>query len=117
MTAREHGGWTVSPVEVLADAGPAARPAFDVVEGKDGLTIHLDVPGADPRKIEVCAEAGNVLAISAAAAARKRAGEIFRQFELRDFHCRFRLGPLFDAAVHSYLASEGTMIIHFPIRK
>jgi HSP20 family protein len=66
-----------APLEARGLFDRMVAPAVDVIETEDGFTVQVDLPGMDPKAIEI-SMASNVLTIQGEKRAPERKGEVYR---------------------------------------
>ena len=71
------------------------RPAVDIRETEEGLTIFADLPGVKKEGLEINIDKG-VLTIDAKASPAPRGRELYREFELLNYYRQFQLPEIID---------------------
>ena len=90
-------------------------PAADIYESEEELTVMVDLPGADPKDIDVRVEQG-ILRIHAKVAPRRP--EDFpltlQEYEVGDFVRSFDVGDIVDAQKITAEHRDGVLALHLP---
>lgn len=95
--------------------GIVFRPRVDIVETPDELTLLVDVPGADPERIDVDFERG-VLTLTAPVADRIPLGArlALAEYEVGGFRRSFRIVQNVDASAIAAETRNGVLVVHLP---
>ena len=89
-------------------------PAVDIYETDDGLHVVADMPGVAPDALDIRLE-DRVLTLQGRQAPRPQvAGELAREFELRDFFRQFSLADGFDEEKIAAELKNGVVTIALP---
>jgi HSP20 family molecular chaperone IbpA len=90
-------------------------PRADIYETKEGLTLVMDVPGADEKSVDITLEK-NVLTISAYPAAVKAEGHTlaYSEYSEGDFQRSFALSNEIDSARIAAEVKNGVLTLHLP---
>ncbi len=104
----------VAPAEHTR-SGRYYRPAVDILETADELTVVADVPGAKPESIDVRFEDG-ALSIHAQVPPRRDedAEYILHEYGVGDFWRTFRVSESIDAAKITAEYADGVLTLHLP---
>ncbi len=104
----------VAPAEHTR-SGRYYRPAVDILETADELTVLADVPGAKPESIDVRFEDG-ALTIHAQVPLRRDedAEYLLHEYAVGDFWRTFRVSEAVDAAKITAEYAEGVLTLHLP---
>ena len=90
------------------------RPAVDILERADELTVLADVPGAATEGIDIHFEDGT-LSIHANVPPRNRSVEFLaREYGVGDFYREFRVNETVDAGRITAQLSDGVLTLHLP---
>jgi len=90
-------------------------PRADIYESKDGLTLVMDVAGADEKSVEITLEK-NVLTINAYPAASKF-GEhtlVYSEYSESDYQRSFALSNEIDSTRIEAEVKNGVLTLHLP---
>jgi len=71
------------------------RPAVDIVESAEGLTIITDIPGVDRESLDVGIDKG-ILTIQGHVKPESRGNELYREFQLTSYYRQFQLPEVID---------------------
>lgn len=104
----------VAPAEHTR-SGRYYRPAVDILESAEELTVVADVPGAKAESIDVRFEDG-ALSIHARVPPRREedAEYLLHEYGVGDFWRTFRVSEAIDAAKISAEYAEGVLTLHLP---
>jgi len=102
--------------ESTAVATSAWVPAVDIRETEDGFEIHADIPGVDPRDIDVHMENGVLTIKGERESEKKEEKEGFKRVEREwgSFYRRFSLPDTADAEKISARSRHGVLEITIP---
>lgn len=91
------------------------RPHVDIFDAPDELLMIADLPGVDPKTIDVSLEAG-VLTIQAQVTARQyaHAQSLMHEYGVGSFHRRFEVDDSIDAEGVNAEYRNGTLTVHLP---
>jgi len=96
-------------------SGRYYRPAVDILETDDELTVLADVPGARPETIDVEFEEG-MLTIHARVKPRRdeQAEYLLQEYGVGDFWRTFRVSEAIDSTKISAEYADGVLTLHLP---
>ena len=91
------------------------RPNVDIFDTPDELLLIADLPGADPRTIDVSLEAG-VLTIQAHVTPRQftHAQSLMHEYGVGNFHRRFEVDDTIDPEGVNAEYRNGALTVHLP---
>ncbi len=91
-------------------------PAVDIREEQDGFTITADIPGVDPKAIEIHADNGMLTIKGERESEKKEAREGFKRMEraFGSFFRRFTLPDTADTDKISARSEHGVLFIRIP---
>lgn len=89
------------------------RPAVDIFESDDGLTLLADLPGVGKEDLHVDVEQG-LLTVQATAKSNLKAEPVQREFLPGKFYRQFQLAEIFDAEKISAEMKNGVLTLHIP---
>lgn len=90
------------------------KPAVDIFETEDALTLVADVPGADPDNFDIDLR-DSMLTISASTAgAEDRWKPVYAEYQPGHFWRRFRLGQQIDQSKISANLEDGVLELTLP---
>jgi HSP20 family molecular chaperone IbpA len=94
---------------------PTYLPQTDIKENENGFLLVADLPGADPKSLEVSFEEA-ILTIRASAAPQKREGFhlTYGEYEPGNYRRSFRLSEEIDASRISANLKDGVLRIDLP---
>lgn len=72
------------------------RPAIDILENGEGLTVVADLPGVEKENLDVSIDQGILTIKGEIAATGERRGELHREFELLSYYRQFELPEVID---------------------
>lgn len=95
--------------------GPRYLPHADIYESAEELTLMLDVPGVDPKDIEIQLEKG-VLNVHGKAPQRQAENVAYlnKEYEVGDYHRRFDVGDVVETDRISAEHRDGVLTLHLP---
>lgn len=94
--------------------GPYFKPAVDIFETDDALTVKADVPGARPEDFDIDLRE-NVLTIQAATSdVESRWNRVYEEYRSGNFMRQFRLGQSIDQAKISANFDNGVLVLNLP---
>jgi len=90
-------------------------PRVDIYESKEGLTLVMDVPGADEKSVEITLEK-NVLTISAYPTGVKleKQSLVYAEYGEGDFQRSFALSSEIDRSKIEAKVKNGVLTLHLP---
>ncbi len=71
------------------------RPAVDIMETEEGLTLVTDLPGVGREHLDVGIDKG-ILTIQGVAKSEPRGNEVYREFDLMNYYRQFQLPDVID---------------------
>ncbi|HET6418539.1 MAG TPA: Hsp20/alpha crystallin family protein [Geobacteraceae bacterium] len=80
----------IRPREETRSTDKFLKPAVNIIETEDGLTLTADIPGASRDTLEVNVEKG-ILTISAPASGQMPGKPIYTEFELAPYYRQFSI--------------------------
>jgi HSP20 family molecular chaperone IbpA len=89
------------------------RPAVDICETEDGLTLVADIPGVNKSGLNVGIDQG-ILTIEGKAEASRQAQALFREFELVNYYRQFQLPAEIDAEKIAAELKNGVLTLRLP---
>jgi HSP20 family protein len=103
-----------APLTTAADSG-AWLPPVDIIEEANQFVLHVDLPGVDPKAVEITSDQG-VLTIRGKRESRKESGEGFRRVERisGEFQRRFSLPETADAQNIKAKVANGVLEVAIP---
>ncbi|MDT8440240.1 MAG: Hsp20/alpha crystallin family protein [Desulfuromonadales bacterium] len=103
---------TASPMEATRSDRNYVRPAVDICETDQGLTLVADVPGLDEGSLEISVDQG-ILTIEGKAPAGS--GEyLYREFNMAGYWRQFQLPDSLDAGKAKAEVRHGVLTLHLP---
>jgi HSP20 family protein len=89
-------------------------PPVDIFETEGELLLYADLPGVDPKEIDLRYERGE-LTLTAKAARPERHGQLLAaEFEQGDFYRLFRVNETIDPNRIEADYKQGVLIVHLP---
>lgn len=111
--------WNTAPVQHESDtARPVRRPAMDVIEHDEGLTIQIDLPGLSPEQVQVEIES-DLLTISGErdTTQEQDKGHFYTRERIAGaFKRSLRLPDTFDTAQAEATFHNGVLTLALPKR-
>ncbi len=89
------------------------RPAVDICETDEGLTLVADIPGVNKDGLSVDVDQG-VLTIAGRTEEKRQAQAIFREFELASYYRQFQLPTEIDTDKIAAELKNGVLTLHLP---
>uniref|UniRef100_A0A831XE13 Hsp20/alpha crystallin family protein n=1 Tax=Geobacter metallireducens TaxID=28232 RepID=A0A831XE13_GEOME len=89
------------------------RPAVNIVEDEEGLTLRADIPGADRQSLNVNVQKG-VLTISAPAEAPMPGRPVYTEYEVAPYYRQFSIAETLDHEKASADLTNGVLTIRIP---
>jgi HSP20 family protein len=86
------------------------RPAVDIVETEEGLTITADLPGVGKDHLEVGIDKG-ILTIQGKISPESHGADIYREFELMGYYRQFQLPEVIDQERTSAEYANGVLTL------
>ena len=94
--------------------GPYFKPAVDIFETDNALTVKADVPGVCPEDFDIDLRE-NVLTIQASAnEVESRWNRVYEEYRTGNFMRQFRLGQSIDQGKISANIENGVLILELP---
>ena len=112
VNARENGGDN-NPRELTRTQEHFVRPAVDIFETQEGLTVVADLPGASKESVELEVEDG-VLTIKARTNHALPSEPIYREFELMSYYRQFQLSDTVDDEKIGAEFKHGVLTLRIP---
>lgn len=84
------------------------KPAVDILETEEGLTLLADLPGVDKEDLEIKIEKG-LLTIEARVEPRNLGKEIYREYLLTSYYRQFQLSDQIDQSRTKAEFSNGVL--------
>ena len=106
-------------LDSFAGNGSAATanwaPAVDIRETKEGFELHADLPGIDPKNIEITMEKGALTISGERVIEAEEGGDLRRSERVRGtFSRRFQLPDTADADGIEAASHHGVLIVRIP---
>jgi HSP20 family molecular chaperone IbpA len=89
------------------------RPAVDIIETEEGLTLVADIPGAAKGTLDVNVEKG-ILTISAPASRTMPGRSVFSEFELAPYYRQFSIPEVLDHTKAKADFANGLLTLKIP---
>lgn len=90
-----------------------ARPAVNIIETEDGLTLTADLPGANKETLDVNVEKG-VLTISAPVSRTMPGTPLYTEFELAAYYRQFSIPEILDHEQAKAEFANGLLTLRIP---
>ena len=87
------------------------RPAVDILESEDGMTIIADLPGVTKERLAISIENG-ILTIEGTCGVSPEGREVYREFILPNFYRQFQLSDVIDQRKTRAELSNGVLTLH-----
>jgi HSP20 family protein len=95
-------------------SGATFRPNVDICESEQELTVYADLPGVDPRNIDIRFEQG-VLTLEGTLAPRDEGdGYLLREYDVGDFRRTFQVSESVDSEAITAEHKDGVLTLHLP---
>lgn len=92
------------------------RPAVNIIETGDGLTLTADIPGAAKERLDVNVEKG-ILTISAPASRTMPGNPVFKEFETAPYYRQFSIPEVLDHEKAEADYANGLLTLKIPKAK
>lgn len=103
---------TAAPMEATRSREQYLRPAVDIFETDDGLTLVADLPGLDEQSLEISVDKG-ILTLEGRAPAGS--GELlYREFNMAGYWRQFQVPDTLDASKAKADIKHGVLTLHLP---
>ena len=89
------------------------KPAVNIIESEEGLTLTADIPGATKDTLEINVEKG-ILTISAQVTRSMPGNPCYTEFELSSYYRQFSIPEILDHAKAIAQLSNGIMTLRVP---
>ena len=95
--------------------GLVYTPCVDLLDGKDEFVVYADVPGVDPKGVEVSLE-GDILTVTGKIVPLEVGGLplIYREYTPGDYELTYRLSENVDRDKITAVVKDGVLILTFP---
>jgi HSP20 family protein len=95
--------------------GLVFTPCVDLLEGKDEFVVHADMPGVDPKELEIDLE-GDILTITGKVAPLEMGDLplIYREFKPGDYELTYRLSENVDREKITAMIKDGVLTLTLP---
>lgn len=107
------GEGNVSSREETRSSERYIKPAVNISESEEGLTLLADIPGASKDGLEVNIEKG-ILTINAPVSWETTGNPIYREFELASCYRQFSIPESLDHAKAAANLVNGVLILQVP---
>jgi HSP20 family molecular chaperone IbpA len=108
-----RNGGQMAAREETRTPGKFLRPAVDIFETEEGLTLIADLPGVDKEGLDINIEKG-ILTIQGRSGHVRRGSDLYREFELGDFYRQFQLPDEIDASKVAAQMKDGVLALQLP---
>jgi len=104
-----------APVEEGTRPGRTYQPNVDIIEGRDGVQLTVDLPGVDEKTVEVELNEG-VLSIegSVSLAEYQDLTPVYTEYNVGNFERRFRVSNRIDPKGIQARIEHGVLHLHLP---
>lgn len=92
------------------------KPAVNIIETEEGLTLTADVPGATKETLEVHVDKG-ILTLSAAVSRSMPGTQTYTEFELASYYRQFSVPEVLDHEKARADLSNGILTLQVPKRE
>jgi HSP20 family protein len=118
---KSHGGKNITvrketaPAEREEMRAPESfiRPAVDIFETEENLTLVADLPGVEKDQLDINLERG-LLTLKGTVKRTGKGKSVFREFSLADYYRQFRLPDEIDAGKISAEFKNGVLTLTLP---
>ncbi len=90
------------------------RPNVDILEQRDELLVHADVPGASPDKIDIHFEDGTLTIHAKVEPRHEEADYLLQEYGVADYWRTFQVAETIDAEKISADFADGVLTLHLP---
>lgn len=108
LTTQEQ---TPAPREETRSDERYVRPAVDIIETAEGMTILADMPGIGKEDLEIGIDKG-ILTIQGQVKPKGATKEIYREFELHSYYRQFQLPETIDPDKTRAEFVQGVLALH-----
>ena len=112
LTARNEGK-QIKAREETRENERYIKPAVNIVETQEGLTLTADIPGAAKESLDINLEKG-ILTISAPVSHTMPGNPIYTEFELAHYYRQFTIPETLDPTRVKADLKNGLLILHLP---
>jgi len=103
----------VGAVERTRD-NPAYTPRFDILENEDELVLYGDLPGVDPKDLDIRFENRELTVFGKVAPRLSQCRGLYTEYGVGDFHRTFAVGEMIDSDKISAELANGVLTVHLP---
>lgn len=89
------------------------RPAVNIIETEEGLTLTADIPGATKENLDINVEKG-ILTISAPITHKQQGQPAYREFELANYYRQFSIPESLDHEKAKADYANGILTLRVP---
>jgi HSP20 family molecular chaperone IbpA len=89
------------------------RPAVDIFETEEGLTLMADLPGVAKEGLDVGIEKG-ILTIKGTVSGESSGSDLYREFTLASFYRQFQLPDEIDPEKTRAELKNGVLVLNLP---
>lgn len=89
------------------------KPAVNIIETEEGLTLAADLPGAAKESLDVNVENG-ILTINAPVLSSMPGQAVYSEFELAHYYRQFAIPEILDQAKVKADFTNGILTLHLP---
>jgi len=112
LTARNEEQ-NVKTREETRDSERYIKPAVNIIETAEGLTLIADIPGAAKETLDINVEKG-ILNINAPVSRSMPGKAIYTEFELASYYRQFAIPEVLDQNKVRADFTNGLLILHLP---
>ncbi len=98
------------------ESGKTLRPAVDIFETAEGLTVIVDLPGVQKENVQIQVE-NEILTIKATPKTRLTIEPAYQEFELYPYFRQFQLSDKVDQEKIKAEMKNGVLVIQLPKRE
>jgi HSP20 family molecular chaperone IbpA len=99
--------------EETRDSERYIKPAVNIIETAEGLTLIADIPGAAKETLDINVEKG-ILNINAPVSRTMPGKAIYTEFELANYYRQFAIPEVLDQNKVKADFANGLLILHLP---
>lgn len=108
--------WSDAQSQALSQEGLVWTPKVDIKEEDKGFVVYADIPGVNPKEIEIEMEGNNLILKGERKSEKEEKGKNYYRSEctMGKFYRQFTLPESVDSSKIHATAKHGVLIIHLP---
>ncbi len=98
----------------LVRAAVTFTPRCDILDTPDELVVYADLPGVDPKDVDVRFERGELVIHGICAPRQEGVDYLTCEYDVGDFYRAFTVGEEIDADKITAEVKQGVLTVHLP---